>query len=100
MLLSFFFVYGVLFVMQDHKGISNVAPADAPLRSLSIPKAESESELEEANDVGEARIHDYISNLQFRISPMAFFQVLLPFLSIKSSLFLIEFGKSSSFTIF
>lgn len=78
MLLSFFFVYGVLFVMQDHKGISNVAPADAPLRSLSIPKAESESELEEANDVGEARIHDYISNLQFRISPMAFFQVLLP----------------------
>ncbi|KAA8544035.1 hypothetical protein F0562_021788 [Nyssa sinensis] len=62
-------------VVQDHKGISNAAPADAPLRSLPIPKAESDSGLEATNNVMEARIHDYISNLQFRISPTAFFQV-------------------------
>lgn len=64
--------------MQDHTGISNVAPADAPLRSLSIPNGESKSGLEEASKIGEAWIHDYISNLQFRISPTAFFQVILP----------------------
>ncbi|KAF7805579.1 zinc finger CCCH domain-containing protein 24 [Senna tora] len=29
-------------VVQDHQGISNVAPADAPLRSLLIPKAVGE----------------------------------------------------------
>ncbi|KAK2987754.1 hypothetical protein RJ640_016349, partial [Escallonia rubra] len=62
-------------VVQDHKGISNVAPADAPLRSLTFSKAESESEVEAANDAVEARIHDYINSLRFRISPTAFFQV-------------------------
>ncbi|KAL3518373.1 hypothetical protein ACH5RR_020962 [Cinchona calisaya] len=61
-------------VIQDHKGISNAAPADAPLRSLPIPKECSDSGLV-AHDGVEARIHDYISNLQFSISPMAFFQV-------------------------
>ncbi|KAH9700683.1 zinc finger CCCH domain-containing protein 24 [Citrus sinensis] len=60
-------------VIQDHQGVSNVAPADAPLRLLSIPKADGEPE--ESNDVVEARIHDSISNLRFCISPTAFFQV-------------------------
>ncbi|XP_059660584.1 zinc finger CCCH domain-containing protein 24 [Cornus florida] len=62
-------------VLQDHKGISNAAPADAPLRSLPLPRAETVSGLDAANDDVEARIHDYISNLKFRISPTAFFQV-------------------------
>ncbi|XP_062171985.1 zinc finger CCCH domain-containing protein 24 isoform X2 [Alnus glutinosa] len=61
-------------VVQDHQGISNVAPADAPLRQLSIPRA-SGPELDATNDVVEARIHDCISNLRFCISPTAFFQV-------------------------
>jgi tRNA (uracil-5-)-methyltransferase len=60
--------------MQDHQGISNAAPADAPLRQLSIPIAGS-PELEATNDVVEARIHDCIGNLRFCISPTAFFQV-------------------------
>lgn len=65
--------------MKDHQGISNVAPADAPLRSLLIPEAGSESgQVVKTNDVVEAWIHDYISNLQFRISPTAFFQVISP----------------------
>ncbi|XP_022731822.1 zinc finger CCCH domain-containing protein 24 [Durio zibethinus] len=63
------------FIVQDHQGISNVAPADAPLRSIPILKAESVLELETTNNVVEARIHDCISNLQFSISPTAFFQV-------------------------
>ncbi|CAI9290072.1 unnamed protein product [Lactuca saligna] len=54
-------------VVQDHQGISNVAPADAPLRHLSLTK---DSEI-----VAEARIQDYINNLRFFISPTAFFQV-------------------------
>ncbi|KAJ4726020.1 zinc finger CCCH domain-containing protein 24-like [Melia azedarach] len=62
-------------VVQDHQGISNVAPADAPLRLLPIPKANSGAELDGTNDVVEARIHDCISNLRFCISPTAFFQV-------------------------
>ncbi|KAK3012402.1 hypothetical protein RJ639_012051 [Escallonia herrerae] len=62
-------------VVQDHKGISNVAPADAPLRSLPFSEGETESEVEAANDAVEARIHDYINSLRFRISPTAFFQV-------------------------
>ncbi|GAV66391.1 RRM_1 domain-containing protein/zf-CCCH domain-containing protein/tRNA_U5-meth_tr domain-containing protein/RINGv domain-containing protein/Methyltransf_31 domain-containing protein [Cephalotus follicularis] len=62
-------------VVQDHQGISNVAPTDAPLRSLCIPKAEASTELPATNDVAEVRIHDYISNLRFSISPTAFFQV-------------------------
>lgn len=62
-------------VVQDHKGISNVAPADAPLRSLPIPVAKSDSGLVTTNDVAEPKIHDYINNLKFSISPTAFFQV-------------------------
>ncbi|KAJ0084899.1 hypothetical protein Patl1_30710 [Pistacia atlantica] len=62
-------------VVQDHQGISNVAPADAPLRQLTIPKSESGTEVEGTNDVVEARIHDCISDLRFCISPTAFFQV-------------------------
>nr|XP_010920398.1 zinc finger CCCH domain-containing protein 24 isoform X1 [Elaeis guineensis] len=61
-------------VVQDHKGISNAAPADCPLLPLLIPKVEDQSGLERPY-VGEARIHDYISNLRFSISPTAFFQV-------------------------
>ncbi|XVF20221.1 hypothetical protein REPUB_Repub11eG0179200 [Reevesia pubescens] len=63
------------FVIQDHQGISNVAPTDAPLRSIPIQKAESGLELETTNNVVDARIHDCISNLRFSISPTAFFQV-------------------------
>ena len=61
--------------MQDHKGISNVASADAPLRPLPIPKEGSDSGPDAGGQIVEARIHDYISNLQFCISPTAFFQV-------------------------
>ena len=61
--------------MQDHKGISNAAPADAPLRSIPISKAESHSGHETGTDGAEARINDYIDNLRFCISPTAFFQV-------------------------
>ncbi|XVE79741.1 hypothetical protein DITRI_Ditri14bG0081200 [Diplodiscus trichospermus] len=63
------------FIIQDHQGISNVAPADAPLRSIPIPKAEDGLQLDTTNNVVEARIHDCISNLRFSISPTAFFQV-------------------------
>ncbi len=59
--------------MQDHQGISNAAPADAPLRQLPIPKAGCPEP--ETHDVAEARIHDCIGNLRFCISPTAFFQV-------------------------
>ncbi|KAJ4843555.1 hypothetical protein Tsubulata_007974 [Turnera subulata] len=62
-------------VLQDHQGISNVAPADAPLRPLCLPNTGSGSEVEVNGDVAEARIHDHISNLRFSISPTAFFQV-------------------------
>ncbi|XP_048323959.1 zinc finger CCCH domain-containing protein 24 [Ziziphus jujuba] len=62
-------------VVQDHQGISNVAPADIPLRPLLIPKAICSPEQEAINSVEEARIHDYVSCLRFRISPTAFFQV-------------------------
>ncbi|XP_019453974.1 PREDICTED: zinc finger CCCH domain-containing protein 24-like isoform X2 [Lupinus angustifolius] len=61
-------------VVQDHQGISNVAPADAPLHSLPIPKAVGHPEMDEKS-AAHTRIHDYISNLQFSISPTAFFQV-------------------------
>lgn len=63
------------FVVQDHQGISNVAPADAPLRSIPISKAEGGLQLDTTNNFVEARIHDCISNLRFSISPTAFFQV-------------------------
>ncbi|XP_057997523.1 zinc finger CCCH domain-containing protein 24 isoform X2 [Hevea brasiliensis] len=62
-------------VLQDHQGISNVAPADASLRILPLPNGGSRSEVEAGKNVVEARIHDHISNLQFSISPTAFFQV-------------------------
>ncbi|KAK4408943.1 Zinc finger CCCH domain-containing protein 24 [Sesamum angolense] len=61
-------------VIQDHTGISNAAPPDAPLRYVFINKG-ADCGLELANDVAEPRIHDYISNLRFSISPSAFFQV-------------------------
>ncbi|KAF8394987.1 hypothetical protein HHK36_018926 [Tetracentron sinense] len=62
-------------VVQDHRGISNAAPADAPLRPLSIPKAGIDPGPEALNNAVEPRINDYISNLRFCISPTAFFQV-------------------------
>ncbi|CAK7327415.1 unnamed protein product [Dovyalis caffra] len=62
-------------VLQDHQGISNVAPADAPLRTLLLPNTDGGSDVLANSNVVEARIHDYISNLRFSISPTAFFQV-------------------------
>ncbi|KAG0477558.1 hypothetical protein HPP92_012277 [Vanilla planifolia] len=61
-------------VVQDHVGISNAAPADCPLITLEIPKVEGGFGLE-MTVTTETRIHDYISNLRFSISPTAFFQV-------------------------
>ncbi|XP_016547449.1 zinc finger CCCH domain-containing protein 24 [Capsicum annuum] len=55
-------------VVQDHTGISNVAPADAPLRWLPFPGGEDSA-------VAEAKIHDFVNGLKFCISPTAFFQV-------------------------
>lgn len=60
--------------MQDHTGISNAAPSDVPIRYVFVHK-EGHSGLLLADDVVEPRIHDYISNLRFSISPSAFFQV-------------------------
>ncbi|KAK6936036.1 Zinc finger, CCCH-type [Dillenia turbinata] len=65
----------VMLIIQDHKGISNVAPSDAPLRPLAIQKAELEAAKEVILDAEEPRLRDYINNLQFCISPTAFFQV-------------------------
>ncbi|KAL6566745.1 hypothetical protein OROMI_015149 [Orobanche minor] len=64
-------------ITKDHTGISNVAPEDAPLRYVFIHKG-GDCGLEIANDIVEPRIHDYISNLKFSISPSAFFQVNTP----------------------
>jgi tRNA (uracil-5-)-methyltransferase len=58
--------------MQDHKGISNAAPADCPLIPLLMPKEGHELE---TGTEDKKRIHDHISNLKFSISPTAFFQV-------------------------
>ncbi|XWS28947.1 hypothetical protein CRYUN_Cryun25bG0115300 [Craigia yunnanensis] len=63
------------FIVQDHQGISNVSPADAPLRSIPILKAEGGLLPDTTCNVVEARIYDCISNLRFSISPTAFFQV-------------------------
>lgn len=52
-----------------------MAPADAPLHLLPIPKAAGDSEVDENNNAKDVRIHDHINNLQFSISPTAFFQV-------------------------
>lgn len=60
--------------VQDHKGISNAAPTDCPLLALPIPDVEGHSSPEMLSAM-EARIHDYISDLRFSISPAAFFQV-------------------------
>ncbi|KAK3145384.1 hypothetical protein QOZ80_4AG0328510 [Eleusine coracana subsp. coracana] len=59
-------------VVQDHKGISNAAPADCPLIPLVMPKVEYQLE---GGAEDKTRIHDHISNLKFSISPTAFFQV-------------------------
>ncbi|KAG6415406.1 hypothetical protein SASPL_122817 [Salvia splendens] len=61
-------------VIQDHTGISNAAPSDAPLRYIFLHRG-GDCGLEIADDVVEPRIHDHISNLRFSISPSAFFQV-------------------------
>jgi len=58
-------------VVQDHKGISNAAPADCPLIPLLVPKGDQF----EGGAEDKTRIHDHISNLKFSISPTAFFQV-------------------------
>lgn len=63
-----------LFV-QDHLGISNAAPFDAPLFPIPLPKVVEGSNFEVECKEPEGQIHDYISNLRFRISPTAFFQV-------------------------
>ncbi|XP_058757540.1 zinc finger CCCH domain-containing protein 24-like [Vicia villosa] len=60
-------------IVQDHQGISNVAPSDAPLHSL--PIAAGDPERDESISAADVRIHDYISNLRFSISPTSFFQV-------------------------
>lgn len=74
--------------MQDHTGISNVAPADASLRVLPFPKGERYSELQADNTVAEAKIHDFINGLKFCISPTAFFQVRLLLISLCPKLIL------------
>ncbi|CAL9234672.1 unnamed protein product [Arabidopsis halleri] len=63
-------------VVQNHSGISNVAPPDAPLQVLPIPMSDNGTNQEQTtNALTEARIHDHINNLRFSISPTAFFQV-------------------------
>lgn len=52
-----------------------MAPADAPLHLLPLPKAGGDPEIDENNNAMDVRIHDYINNLRFSISPTAFFQV-------------------------
>ncbi|KAK1309351.1 Zinc finger CCCH domain-containing protein 24 [Acorus calamus] len=61
-------------VVQDHRGISNAAPADCPLLPLVIPELEKVSS-QDSLECSDPIIHDYISNLQFCVSPTAFFQV-------------------------
>ncbi|CAM6096069.1 unnamed protein product [Calypogeia fissa] len=56
-------------LVQDHVGISNVASPDAPLHPLLVQRSDDNT------DAPKEYIHDYINNLQFRISPTAFFQV-------------------------
>lgn len=61
-------------VVQDHRGISNAAPVNCPLLTLQLPKVDDVCS-SETTVTTEARIHDYIGNLRFSISPTAFFQV-------------------------
>ncbi|BBN09995.1 tRNA (uracil-5-)-methyltransferase [Marchantia polymorpha subsp. ruderalis] len=56
-------------IVQDHTGVSNAAPANAPLHALTIPGEHPKAQ------APVNYIHDHISNLKFRISPTAFFQV-------------------------
>ncbi|KAL2613299.1 hypothetical protein R1flu_024991 [Riccia fluitans] len=56
-------------IVQVHTGVSNVAPANAPLHALPIPGAKK------SKDSPVNYIHDHIGKLKFRISPTAFFQV-------------------------
>ncbi|GLJ52845.1 hypothetical protein SUGI_1125730 [Cryptomeria japonica] len=63
-----------LFV-QDHLGISNAAPADAPLFPIHLPKVVAGKIVEGDCREPVGQIHDYINSLCFRISPTAFFQV-------------------------
>ncbi|KAL3679740.1 hypothetical protein R1sor_022696 [Riccia sorocarpa] len=54
-------------VVQEHTGVSNAAPANAPLHTLPVPGNFGDSPVD--------YIHDHIAKLKFRISPTAFFQV-------------------------
>lgn len=54
-----------------------MAPYDAPLRTLTFPKPHGGPVTELVNETKEPRIHDYINDLKFSISPTAFFQVRL-----------------------
>lgn len=62
-----------LLLWQDHTGISNAAPADCPLIPLLVDGAGTDGS--DCLSIDKARIHDYILNLCFSISPTAFFQV-------------------------
>ncbi|XP_075490786.1 zinc finger CCCH domain-containing protein 24 isoform X1 [Primulina tabacum] len=63
------------FVIQDHTGISNVAPSDSPMRYVFTHRDEGDCGLQMTDDIVEPRIHDHINDLRFSISPTAFFQV-------------------------
>lgn len=69
------FVLELTLILQDHQGISNAAPADAPLYPLSISMTDNASGHNAVDDGTVRRIHDHVSNLRFSISPTAFFQV-------------------------
>eukprot|EP00252_Welwitschia_mirabilis_P019761 TRINITY_DN4669_c0_g1_i1.p1 TRINITY_DN4669_c0_g1~~TRINITY_DN4669_c0_g1_i1.p1 ORF type:complete len:896 (-),score=180.11 TRINITY_DN4669_c0_g1_i1:168-2708(-) len=62
-------------VVQDHLGISNAAPADAPLYPLLLPVVINGTISGADCKQPQSQIHDYVNNLCFRISPTAFFQV-------------------------
>ncbi|GLI67852.1 hypothetical protein VaNZ11_012143 [Volvox africanus] len=74
--------------VQLHTGVSNAAPADAPLLTLPplLPRDSAEEQPSEPREVtaaveaasGSGYIHDSLCELRFRISPTAFFQVNSP----------------------
>uniref|UniRef100_A0A453ABQ7 RRM domain-containing protein n=1 Tax=Aegilops tauschii subsp. strangulata TaxID=200361 RepID=A0A453ABQ7_AEGTS len=78
-------------VVQDHVGISNVAPADCPLIPLLAPEVDQSEE----GAVDKTRIHDHISNLRFSLSPTAFFQVCLNCKPLCQLSFVVNFGIDS-----
>ena len=78
-------------LMQDHVGISNVAPADCPLIPLLAPEVDQSEE----GAVDKTRIHDHISNLRFSLSPTAFFQVCLNCKPLCQLSFVVNFGIDS-----